>query len=155
MGCVRKQLFWISCSYFNMSWGQVSESSKKLSGSNETIFESASRFCKYKEKFKKLKGKLYMIFSFKNSGYLFTTRRTSILKSRRVERHQYWHNYMPWKIARPVPLSKNARTCNFIKMGVVQLVCTSGRALRQNVVDWHEQFWRIGNHFWKIGKPFW
>ena len=44
-----------------MSWVQVSESSKKNQDLMRQFLESASRFYKYKEKFKKFKGKLYMI----------------------------------------------------------------------------------------------
>ena len=129
---------------------------KKVSWPNTNISESASHFCKYKGNGKIYKGNLYPIFFWQNSGYLYSPERSSLrtwfLKSRRVERHPYWQNCMPRKLHGRWTIhaiwSKNGMrmqifcACNFIKMGVLQLVWTSG------IMSYEMRAWgRIKNHY--------
>ena len=94
----------------------------------------AATFCKSKKKSKKSKGKLYQIIFWQNGPQLSSVellyRRTVFLKSRRVERHPYWHNCMHncmrMQFGKQLHVHAISYACNCADMGVVQLVWTSG-----------------------------
>ena len=111
-----------------------------ISGPNMAISESASHFCKYKGNDKIYKGKLYPIFFLDKTmvTYSFTSAHLSGRHSLSPDELKDTHigKIAYNKIARPMAYSCNlVNNCiqvqfyvayNFIKMGIFQLVWTSG-----------------------------